>query len=247
MAFLEGPVGIVVFCLYGALLCLLVLSARRMGKRLLAVRTYAMVFLVLGILPLPSLSFTYNSIDANPHPGFTIPLSSYLDLGDYYLDYVNWARIRGMKCLTSVIAVHISLSILIGVWIVRSRTRQAAPVMRDQDADDKIPSLVANVIICSLIGIVMLVVILPNFMKARSVSCQNWCINNLRQIDSGKEQAALIERWGDTEATVATIVNLYIKGNTTPVCPGGGVYSYGRMNEPPRCDFVARTVHKFGE
>ena len=37
----------------------------------------------------------------------------------------------------------------------------------------------------------MLAIAIPNFVKARDVSMQNACINNLRQIDAAKQQWAL--------------------------------------------------------
>lgn len=75
----------------------------------------------------------------------------------------------------------------------------------------------------------------PSFVKARNTSQQNACINNLRQIDSGKEQAALAYKWGDTDMADVGTVNMYIKGNMTPACPSGGTYTYGRMDQNPRC------------
>jgi len=60
---------------------------------------------------------------------------------------------------------------------------------------------------------------LPSFVKARNTAQQNACINNLRQIDSAKEQAALAQRWTDDQVVDVKIVNQYIKGNTTPTCP----------------------------
>ena len=90
-------------------------------------------------------------------------------------------------------------------------------------------------------GIIVLVTII---IPRRRPGGQNACINNLRMIDSGKEQAALAEHWSDTQRVDALIVNQYIKGNTTPLCPGRGHYIYGRMNENPQCTFQGGTTHK---
>ena len=88
--------------------------------------------------------------------------------------------------------------------------------------------------------LVMAAVALPAFVRGRNVSCGgNACINNLRMIDSGKEQAALANRWDDwvdgDNPTNKALVNAYIKGNTTPRCPEGGTYSYNRLNRNPTC------------
>jgi type II secretory pathway pseudopilin PulG len=100
-------------------------------------------------------------------------------------------------------------------------------------------------IVVAIIGLLAAIAI-PSFVKARNTAQQNACINNLRQIDSGKEQAALAERWGDTDQSVTTIVNQYIKGNTTPQCPAskGASYTYGLLNGNPTCNFTGTTTHK---
>lgn len=73
------------------------------------------------------------------------------------------------------------------------------------------------------------------------------CINNLRQIDSAKEQAALERRWTNGKPIDMTAVdgtksnvNLYIKGvaNTTNslTCPANGTYFYNAIGTSPTCD-----------
>jgi prepilin-type N-terminal cleavage/methylation domain-containing protein len=104
-------------------------------------------------------------------------------------------------------------------------------------------TLVEIMIVVAIIGLLAAIAI-PSFVKARNTAQQNACINNLRMIDSGKEQGALAERWGDQSASVTTIVNQYIKGNTTPLCPAAGAYTYGDMDENPTCSFAGSTTHK---
>lgn len=104
-------------------------------------------------------------------------------------------------------------------------------------------TLVEIMIVVAIIGLLAAIAI-PSFVKARNTSQQNACINNLRQIDSGKEQAALACKWGDTWQSITTVVNAYIKGNTTPECPAGGVYTYDTMNINPSCDFGGSTTHR---
>ena len=104
-------------------------------------------------------------------------------------------------------------------------------------------TLVEIMIVVAIIGLLAAIAI-PSFVKARNTAQQNACINNLRMIDSGKEQGALANRWGDTYLADTTVVNQYIKGNTTPVCPAGGNYTYNSMGVPPTCDFTGSTTHK---
>jgi len=76
---------------------------------------------------------------------------------------------------------------------------------------------------------------IPSFVKARSTSQQNACINNLRQIDSAKEQWAMANRKMDGEEADIDGISEYIKGNRLPTCPGGGTYTVGAIGEMPTC------------
>jgi len=132
--------------------------------------------------------------------------------------------------------------------------------MRSGRTEDYQEGSTLAVVLCAIVLTVIVAIILPSLARSRGVSCQNACINNLRQIDSGKEQAMLVEKWTngvdcDLPANKA-IVNSYIKGNTTPECPGEyrsswhsvlsgrGVYSYNTIGRSPTCSFSGRTTHR---
>jgi hypothetical protein len=80
-------------------------------------------------------------------------------------------------------------------------------------------------------------VAIPNFVKARSTSQENACINNLRQIDAAKNQWALEKgkKTGDpcTEEDIKPYIRL-IRGQL-PKCPAGGTYTIGPVGETPTC------------
>ncbi len=100
-------------------------------------------------------------------------------------------------------------------------------------------TLVEIMIVVAIIGLLAAIAI-PSFVKARNTSQQNACINNLRQIDSGKDQAAMA--YNISSGTIAvTSVNEYIK--KVPTCPGGGTYTYGDMATSPVCSIQAPTSH----
>jgi prepilin-type N-terminal cleavage/methylation domain-containing protein len=102
-------------------------------------------------------------------------------------------------------------------------------------------TLVEIMIVVAIIGLLAAIAI-PNFVKARGTAQKNACVNNLRQIDGAKEQWALENRASAGAAvteTGATGVNAYIKGETRPICPAGGSYTYGAVNTNPTCTLAA--------
>ncbi len=103
-------------------------------------------------------------------------------------------------------------------------------------------TLVEIMIVVAIIGLLAAIAI-PSFVKARNTAQQNGCINNMRMIDSGKEQAALAMKWADDAAISTIVVNTYIKGNTTPECPAGGTYLYNAVGLNPVCGGITATSH----
>jgi hypothetical protein len=94
------------------------------------------------------------------------------------------------------------------------------------------------VIILAVIAVVVLAVAVPNFIRARATRSANPCINNMRIIESAKNQW-MLER-GKTTNDVPTWNDLrpYFPdrwSNSIPVCPDGGTYTLGRVGEPPTC------------
>jgi hypothetical protein len=95
------------------------------------------------------------------------------------------------------------------------------------------------ILLCfSSIGI-FVVVALPNFIKARSTSAMNACINNLRQIDAAANEFALERSKTNGEAInypddLTPYIKLTKEGKIPP-CPQGGVYSIKKVGEPPTC------------
>ena len=96
-----------------------------------------------------------------------------------------------------------------------------------------------------LVAIVVLIaaVAIPSFLKARNRSQQNVCINNLRILDAGKYSCAMVFHLTDGDIVVTASVNEYIKGQTTPICPAGGTYTYGNIGSNPQCSITTPTSH----
>ena len=104
-------------------------------------------------------------------------------------------------------------------------------------------TLVEIMIVVAIIGLLAGIAI-PNFVKARTTSQQNACINNLRQIDGAVQQWAL-EFKKDPAATVTeTDVTPYLKNSV--VCPSGGTvfsdsYTLATVADRPLCKKVPAT------
>ncbi len=104
-------------------------------------------------------------------------------------------------------------------------------------------TLVEIMIVVAIIGLLAAIAI-PSFVKARNTSRQNACINNLRQIDGGKEQYALEANLSQGTTPDSAEVNEYIKGDETPECPAGGNYTYEPIGTNPVCDITDPTLHQ---
>ncbi len=77
---------------------------------------------------------------------------------------------------------------------------------------------------------------IPNFVKARSTAQLNACINNLRIIDAAKQQWALEKGKQATDIPTKEDLMPYIgRSKKFPVCPQGGTYTIGPVNERPTC------------
>jgi hypothetical protein len=87
--------------------------------------------------------------------------------------------------------------------------------------------------VCILIGFVIVIVI-PNFVRATHETAQNECINNLRQIDGAKQEWAL--ETGKTNGIVTeNDIKPYLINGKLPKCPTGGTYIIGNVGEEPKC------------
>ena len=80
-------------------------------------------------------------------------------------------------------------------------------------------TLVEIMIVVAIIGLLAAIAI-PNFVKARTTSQKNACINNLRQIDGAVQQWALETKAAATAAVNSTAIKPYLKSEVA--CPSSG-------------------------
>jgi prepilin-type N-terminal cleavage/methylation domain-containing protein len=105
-------------------------------------------------------------------------------------------------------------------------------------------TLVEIMIVVAIIGLLAAIAI-PNFVRARTTSQKNACINNLRQLDGAKAQWAL-ENGKTSAATMAsTDVMPYLgrgaNGNY-PTCPANGTYALGDVSTAPTCTITGHAL-----
>ena len=101
-------------------------------------------------------------------------------------------------------------------------------------------TLVEIMIVVSIIGLVAAIAI-PNFVRARVVSNQTTCINNLRQVGGAVAQWALEKNASPTTTVQFTDIQPYLHGAL--VCPTGGTsfsdsYAISNVQTPPTCKQV---------
>src|SRR2546421_2713515 len=90
-------------------------------------------------------------------------------------------------------------------------------------------TLVEIMIVVAIIGLLAAIAI-PNFVKARTTSQANACINNLRQFDGAVQQYALEQKLASTASYTMSALNPYIKltsASKLPSCPANGTYTAG--------------------
>ena len=103
-------------------------------------------------------------------------------------------------------------------------------------------TLVEIMIVVAIIGLLAAIAI-PNFVRARTTSQKNACINNLRQIDGAKQQWALETKQATNATPSFAAVAPYLKNAVT--CPAGGSsatfsssYTMGDVGTKPTCQII---------
>jgi prepilin-type N-terminal cleavage/methylation domain-containing protein len=104
-------------------------------------------------------------------------------------------------------------------------------------------TLVEIMIVVAIIGLLAAIAI-PNFIKARTTSQMNACINNLRQIDGAIQQWALENKKGVAATVAFTDISGYLKNAV--ICPSGGTtfadsYTITDVATKPICAKVGGT------
>ena len=106
-------------------------------------------------------------------------------------------------------------------------------------------TLVEIMIVVAIIGLLAAIAV-PNFVKARTTTQTEACINNLRQIDGAAQTFALENNKQPTSAYLMSTIKPYLKldsGGNLPACPAGGTYGPGfTFGQPPTCTIAGHTL-----
>jgi prepilin-type N-terminal cleavage/methylation domain-containing protein len=99
-------------------------------------------------------------------------------------------------------------------------------------------TLVEIMIVVAIIGLLAAIAI-PSFVRARTKSQQNACINNLRQLDGAAQTWALENAKAPGDTYTLDNLRAYLGRGTAgslPTCPAGGTYAAGAtVGLPPTC------------
>jgi prepilin-type N-terminal cleavage/methylation domain-containing protein len=95
-------------------------------------------------------------------------------------------------------------------------------------------TLVEIMIVVAIIGLLAAIAI-PNFVRARTTSQTNACINNLRIIDSAKSSWALEQHKQNTDVPGDTDIQPYVgrgSNGELPSCPNDGTQTFDNSYSP---------------
>ncbi len=92
-------------------------------------------------------------------------------------------------------------------------------------------TLVEIMIVVAIIGLLAAIAI-PNFVKARETAQLNSIVNNLRILESAKDQWALEAKKGTGDVPTSANLTDYLKNNAMPTVVVGETYNINAVGTP---------------
>lgn len=99
-------------------------------------------------------------------------------------------------------------------------------------------TLVEIMIVIAIIGMLAAVAV-PGFMRARNKAAQQVCAMNRDQIDSAKQLWATENKKSDKDTPSEDDIRVYLKDSKFPLCPAGGTYTVGAVDQKSTCSVHA--------
>ena len=82
----------------------------------------------------------------------------------------------------------------------------------------------------------LLLVVIPNLVKAKATALRSACLSNLMQIDGAKQQWSLEYKKELKDTPTQVDLDPYLRGGYSALaCPAGGTYTIKTMGESPTC------------
>ncbi len=95
-------------------------------------------------------------------------------------------------------------------------------------------TLTEIMIVVTLVAL-LLTIVTPNYVRARSSSQAATCIGNLKKIEWAKWQWSLENRKAREAMPTEAELSPYFPTQKVPLCPAAGIYIIEEVADPPRC------------
>ena len=98
------------------------------------------------------------------------------------------------------------------------------------------------ILVAGLVAVLLTAFVGPSFIRARSTSASNGCVNNLRQLDGAKQQWMVENHKTTNDVPAWQDILPYLKQK--PVCPQGGTYVLGPPGKLPGVHLAIHTSYR---
>lgn len=137
--------------------------------------------------------------------------------------------ILGLACLGPLGAIP---AVICG-HIAWSKIRHSAGVLQGEGL--ALAGLITGYIGIALIPL-MAAIAIPSFVKARDTAQRNICVNNMRQLDAAKDQAAIKHGYTDGATIPESEFAEFLRDGFSGLeCPKGGRYTINPYGQDPAC------------
>lgn len=179
--------------------------------------------------PRPSITRINNPMNQPPPVSGSNPSQS--------CSLATWSLVLGILAIVlCFVGPLFGVPAVICGHVALGRIKRSNGAMRGQGP--ALGGLITGYLSIALIPVIALLfaIAIPNFVKARNTAQMNACINNLRLIDSAKQQWALEKGKDSTAMPTQDDIQPYLgRDHIMPNCPAGGAYDIKSLQVMPTC------------